>query len=104
MSGSEQQQQQQQQEEPAPKRFRPATDVVFVEGNPADPYNPSSVPIYQTATFKQTSATAMGEYDYTRSGNPTRTQLGLKLFNFTFRFDFEPVSISQSCPPHPPKK
>ena len=101
MSGSEQQQQQQQQEEPAPKRFRPATDVVFVEGNPADPYNPSSVPIYQTATFKQTSATAMGEYDYTRSGNPTRTQLGLKLF---IRFDFEPVSISQSCPPHPPKK
>ncbi|KAI9099763.1 cystathionine beta-lyase [Phlyctochytrium arcticum] len=40
-----------------------------------DPYNSSSVPIYQTATFKQTSANEMGEYDYSRSGNPTRTHL-----------------------------
>jgi cysteine-S-conjugate beta-lyase len=30
-------------------------------------------PIYQTATFAQPSATEFGEYDYTRSGNPTRT-------------------------------
>jgi cystathionine beta-lyase len=30
-------------------------------------------PIYQTATFAQPSATELGEYDYTRSGNPTRT-------------------------------
>ena len=27
------------------------------------------------ATFTQPSATANGPYDYTRSGNPTRTQL-----------------------------
>ena len=33
------------------------------------------MPIYQTATFKQTSATEMGEYDYSRSGNPTRTHV-----------------------------
>lgn len=34
------------------------------------------MPIYQSATFKQTSATgAASEYDYTRSGNPTRTHL-----------------------------
>src|ERR1044072_8706874 len=32
-------------------------------------------PIYQTATFEQPSATEFGEYDYTRSGNPTRTLL-----------------------------
>jgi cystathionine beta-lyase len=32
-------------------------------------------PIYQTATFRQTSATDFGEYDYTRSGNPTRALL-----------------------------
>jgi cystathionine beta-lyase len=32
-------------------------------------------PIYQTATFRQPSATEFGEYDYTRSGNPTRTLL-----------------------------
>jgi len=33
------------------------------------------MPIYQTATFKQSSASEMGEYDYTRSGNPTRSHL-----------------------------
>ncbi len=32
-------------------------------------------PIYQTATFEQPSATEFGEFDYTRSGNPTRTLL-----------------------------
>jgi cystathionine beta-lyase len=32
-------------------------------------------PIYQTATFEQPTATEFGEYDYTRSGNPTRTLL-----------------------------
>lgn len=30
-------------------------------------------PIYQTATFAQPTASEFGEYDYTRSGNPTRT-------------------------------
>jgi len=30
-------------------------------------------PIYQTATFEQPSATEFGDFDYTRSGNPTRT-------------------------------
>jgi cystathionine beta-lyase len=29
-------------------------------------------PIYQTATFEQPTATEFGEFDYTRSGNPTR--------------------------------
>ena len=37
-----------------------------------DQHGSSSVPIYQTATFKGVS----GAYDYTRSGNPTRTHLG----------------------------
>jgi len=32
-------------------------------------------PIYQTATFEQPSATEFGEFDYTRSGNPTRALL-----------------------------
>ncbi|EIN03696.1 cystathionine beta-lyase [Punctularia strigosozonata HHB-11173 SS5] len=36
-----------------------------------DQYGSSSIPIYQTATFKGVE----GEYDYTRSGNPTRTHL-----------------------------
>jgi len=40
-----------------------------------DPYNAVSPPLYQTATFGQPGATSGGPYDYTRSGNPTRTQL-----------------------------
>ncbi|TPX54965.1 cystathionine beta-lyase [Powellomyces hirtus] len=61
-------------------KYRPATDCVFVDpetegGAIRDPYNASSVPIYQTATFKQSSADEMGEYDYSRSGNPTRTHV-----------------------------
>ncbi|KAK8510107.1 hypothetical protein V6N12_007984 [Hibiscus sabdariffa] len=34
-----------------------------------------TTPLYQTATFKQPSATENGPYDYTRSGNPTRDTL-----------------------------
>jgi cysteine-S-conjugate beta-lyase len=36
-------------------------------------------PIYQTATFQQPTATEFGEYDYTRSGNPTRAVLEQQL-------------------------
>ncbi|KAF5802287.1 putative cystathionine beta-lyase [Helianthus annuus] len=43
--------------------------------NNFDPYNAMSTPLYQTATFKQPSATENGPYDYTRSGNPTRDVL-----------------------------
>ncbi|KAG0559162.1 hypothetical protein M758_10G082000 [Ceratodon purpureus] len=43
--------------------------------NPFDPYGALSTPLYQTATFKQPSATEGGPYDYTRSGNPTRDAL-----------------------------
>ncbi|EXJ90373.1 cystathionine beta-lyase [Capronia coronata CBS 617.96] len=56
------------------RQYSIATQLVYSEGN--DQYNASSVPIYQSATFKQTSATGgASEYDYTRSGNPTRTHL-----------------------------
>ena len=40
-----------------------------------DPHGAISPPIYQTATFRQPTATEFGEYDYSRSGNPTRTLL-----------------------------
>ncbi|KAJ3347085.1 cystathionine beta-lyase, partial [Kappamyces sp. JEL0680] len=57
--------------------YRPGTQCVYVDtGSVSDPYNASSMPIYQTATFKQSSATEMGEYDYSRSGNPTRSHVG----------------------------
>ena len=57
------------------RQYAIATQLVYSEGN--DQYNASSMPIYQSATFKQTSATAgiSNDYDYTRSGNPTRTHL-----------------------------
>ncbi|KAJ3102303.1 cystathionine beta-lyase [Phlyctochytrium planicorne] len=61
---------------PERRRYHPATDCVFVsETGVREPYGSSAVPIYQTATFKQSSAHEMGEYDYTRSGNPTRSSL-----------------------------
>ncbi|KAF2805751.1 cystathionine beta-lyase-like protein [Mytilinidion resinicola] len=56
------------------RKYALATELVYTEST--DQYNASSVPIYQSATFKQESATGGGgEYDYTRSGNPTRTHL-----------------------------
>eukprot|EP00435_Cladocopium_sp_Y103_P052860 s321_g16.t1 len=48
--------------------LRPASQCV-------DPYHPSNTPIYQTSTFVQPSSSEFGPYDYTRSGNPTRTAL-----------------------------
>ncbi|EKM57772.1 uncharacterized protein PHACADRAFT_251611 [Phanerochaete carnosa HHB-10118-sp] len=56
------------------KPYRFSTLCTTVE-NPnsghKDQHGSSSVPIYQTATFKGVG----GEYDYSRSGNPTRTHL-----------------------------
>ncbi|KAG0364364.1 cystathionine beta-lyase [Gamsiella multidivaricata] len=60
-------------------KYRPATELVYVDNSdgkgPKDSYNAASMPIYQTATFKQSSSTQMGEYDYSRSGNPTRSHI-----------------------------
>lgn len=44
-------------------------------GRGNDAYGAIVPPIYQTATFEQPTATEFGEFDYTRSGNPTRTLL-----------------------------
>jgi cystathionine beta-lyase len=55
------------------RRYALATELVYTETK--DQYGASSIPIYQSATFKQTSANGGDEYDYTRSGNPTRTHL-----------------------------
>ena len=68
-----------------------ATKLVCFEGLKDDPYGSSAVPLYQTATFKQPGATTFGQYDYTRSGNPTRSALerhvaelegGIRAFSF----------------------
>lgn len=55
--------------------LKPASECIVFDGCPEDPYHPSNTPIYQTATFVQPSASEFGAYDYTRSGNPTRTAL-----------------------------
>ena len=49
-----------------------STQLLNFEAAPKDPFAASSTPIYQTATFRQQNATEFGEYDYSRSGNPTR--------------------------------
>jgi cystathionine beta-lyase len=52
--------------------MKTATRCVHCERN-GDPFNAISPPIYQTATFRQPTASEFGEYDYTRTANPTRT-------------------------------
>src|SRR5262245_10739499 len=48
-------------------------------GRGNDAYGAIVPPIYQTATFEQPTATEFGEFDYTRSGNPTRALLEQQL-------------------------
>ena len=49
-----------------------ATRLLTFDPAPGDRFTPANTPIYQTATFRQDDATSFGEYDYSRSGNPTR--------------------------------
>ena len=49
-----------------------ATRLLNFDPAPGDRLTPANTPIYQTATFRQQDATEFGEYDYSRSGNPTR--------------------------------
>lgn len=75
-----QQQQQQDQEHAQHAQQLPihrslATKLLHPPSAGTDPYQAVAPPLYQTATFNQPSATENGPYDYTRSGNPTRTLL-----------------------------
>ena len=55
--------------------MRFATRIIH-PGSELDPYTgASSVPIYQVSTFKQPAVDRPGDYDYARSGNPTRRAL-----------------------------
>jgi len=56
-----------------------ATRLVNFDPCPKDPFRPVATPIYQTATFEQECADCFGEYDYSRSGNPTRSVLEKQL-------------------------
>ena len=59
--------------------MKPHTQVLAFESCPGDPFRPVATPIYQTATFDQLSPLETGPYDYSRSGNPTRTVLEAQL-------------------------
>jgi len=56
-----------------------ASRLVNFDACPGDPFKAVATPIYQTATFEQESAEQFGPYDYSRSGNPTRTVLETNL-------------------------
>jgi cystathionine beta-lyase len=60
------------------RKLKASTRCVNFPTN-GDPYGAVAPPIYQTATFRQPGALEFGEYDYTRSGNPTRTLLESQL-------------------------
>lgn len=62
-----------------------ATKLLHPPQSTDDPYEAVSPPLYQTATFGQPSATTNGPYDYTRSGNPTRTQLETQMADLEVR-------------------
>ena len=51
------------------------TRLLNFEAAPGDRCKPVATPIYQTTTFRQEGAVEFGDYDYSRSGNPTRTVL-----------------------------
>ena len=55
------------------------TKLVQTAGCPGDPHRAVCTPIYQTATFEQEGALEFSEYDYSRSGNPTRAVLEQQL-------------------------
>lgn len=61
--------------EPQVKPISMETKIIAFNACENDPYGASSMPIYQTATFAQPAADKFGDYDYTRSGNPTRDAL-----------------------------
>lgn len=56
----------------APKRSKWTSSVRTGAAIPTDPFSATSAPLYQTATFAQESPTEFGEFDYTRTDNPTR--------------------------------
>jgi cystathionine beta-lyase len=59
------------------KNYELSTEIVFVDspstGGNRDQYLSFSPPIYQTAIFKELTVFSPGDYEYTRSTNPTRS-------------------------------
>ena len=55
------------------RKYALATELVY--NTTQDQYGSTGMPIYQSVTFKQSSAKGGDAYDYQRTGNPTRTHL-----------------------------
>ena len=75
------------------------TEWIQYEPSPNDPYAPSATPLYQTATFRLDDDS---EYDYTRSGNPTRHVVEQQLARVeggssAFAFSSGMAAITAAC-------
>ncbi|KAH3687333.1 hypothetical protein WICPIJ_001677 [Wickerhamomyces pijperi] len=77
------------------KELALSTKLVYQPND--DIYNASVAPLYQTTTFKQKSVSDLGQYDYTRSGNPTRTQLESQLASLMKADHAYAVNSGMSC-------
>jgi cysteine-S-conjugate beta-lyase len=82
--------------------MKPETSILHPSSSLKDPYGATSTPIYQTATFAQPHADQSGEYDYSRSGNPTRDELQIQLASLdnakhAFTFTTGMAAISAIC-------
>ena len=67
-----------------------------------DPHAPSATPLYQTATFRLDDKGGNNDYDYTRSGNPTRRVLEEQLARVeggssAFAFSSGMAAITAAC-------
>lgn len=60
---------------------KPSLSTSLVSVSHKDKYGSSVPPLYQSTTFKASSFDELQEYDYTRSGNPTRTVLQQQVAN-----------------------
>ncbi|CDO93311.1 unnamed protein product [Kluyveromyces dobzhanskii CBS 2104] len=60
---------------------KPSLNTSLVSVSHKDKYGSSVPPLYQSTTFKASSFSELQEYDYTRSGNPTRTVLQQQVAN-----------------------
>ncbi len=82
--------------------LRFGTRLVHFDAAPGDPHRPVTTPIYQTTTFSQQSALNPGEFDYSRSGNPTRSVLEQQIARLegaerAFSFSSGMAAISAVC-------
>ncbi|WP_203249658.1 trans-sulfuration enzyme family protein [Cysteiniphilum marinum] len=77
------------------------TRLIHPEIDNNDPYQANSLPIYQTATFAQDDAEdPTNQYDYSRSGNPTRAYVEAyiaKLENAQYGLAFSSGMAAISC-------